>query len=255
VQITQKIGKETMDTLFGDLPSDLEAGRFPYAYALIDNQTSARIMFDSRLSHIAVEISGKGMRRLHEKSLVVGLCFVVSANCSRIDVSVDIDTDLAPSDFVGAGYNSRMLSSMTVTSPTGVTEYIGSPKSQKRAAIYRYAPPHPRSAYLRVEHRYRHDAARAMCRYVATNGIAMAVAYAGVEFDWQSPIWDMSDIAVMDLPKLEGDCSDPNFGNWLLRQVFPAMRRAERHGRIDNLRSYVEQYLFEDDDQTDEDIT
>jgi hypothetical protein len=244
-----------MDTLFGDLPSDLEAGRFPYAYALIDNSTSARIMFDSRLSHIAVEISGKGMRRLHEKSLVVGLCFVVSANCSRIDVSVDLDTDLAPSDFVGAGYNSRMLSSMTVTSPTGVTEYIGSPKSQKRAAIYRYAPPHPRSAYLRVEHRYRHDAARAMCHYVATNGIPMAVAYAGIEFNWQSPIWDMSDIVDMDLPKLEGDCHDVNFGNWLLRQVFPAMRRAERHGRIDNLRSYVEQYLFEDDDQNDEDIT
>jgi hypothetical protein len=255
VQVTQQIGKQTMDTLFGDLPSDLEAGRFPYAYALIDNSTSARIMFDSRLSHIAVEISGKGMRKLHEKSLVQSLCVVVSTNCSRIDVSCDIATDTSPSEFVGAGYNSRMLSSMTVTSPTGITEYIGSPKSQKRAAVYRYAPPHPRSAYLRVEHRYRHDAAKAMCHYVGTNGIAMAVACAGIEFDWQHDVWDMSDIAVMELPKLEGDCYDPNFGNWLLRQVFPALRRAERSGRIDNLRAFVQNHLFEDDDQTDEDIT
>jgi hypothetical protein len=192
------------------------------------------------------------MRRLHEKSLVQSLCFVVSANCSRIDVSCDLDTDLAPSEFIGAGYNSRMLSSMTVSSPTGVTEYIGSPKSQKRAAIYRYASPHPRSAYLRVEHRYRHDAAKAMCHYVGTNGIAMAVAYAGIEFDWQHDVWDMSDIATLPLPKLEGDCHDVNFGNWLLRQVFPAMRRAERHGRIDNLRAFVQNHLFEDDDQTDE---
>lgn len=255
VQVTRTIGKDAMDTLFSNLPDDTETGRFPYAYALIDNQTSARIMFDSGLAHIAVEISGKGMALLHEKGLVQSVCLSISSNCSRIDVSCDILSTATPIQFCSAGWNSRIKATMTVESPTGESYYVGSPKSEKRACVYRYAPPHPRSPYLRVEHRYRGASAKAMANYVGTNGLAMAVQYAGLDFDWQSPLWDVGDLAVVPLPDIAGDARDNNFAQWLLRQVFPAMRKAERQGRIDDLRSFVQTHLFDDHgDIADDDV-
>jgi len=255
VEVSRMIGADAMDTLFNTLPPQMEDARFPYQYAIIDERTSARISFNSQLSHIGVEISGKGMAALHEKRLVDRVSMLVSPTCSRIDVSIDFLTDLSPSEFVAAGWNGRIYSTMTVTSPTGVSEYIGSPKSDKRACIYRYATPHPRSPYLRVEHRYRNQAAKAMCRYVGTNGIAMAVKYSGLDFDWQSPIWDIGDLVVVDLPNLVADARDHNFAQWLLRQVFPAMRKAERQGRIDDLKAFVQTHLFEDDNVDSPDET
>ena len=248
-QVYRTIGKDAMDTLFDQLPPSMEDGRFPYQYAIIDERTSARISFNSRLDNIGVEISGKGMQALHDRGLVQSVVLAISPNCSRIDVSVDLATDYTPSEFVGAGFNSRIHSVMSVSSPTGESKYVGSPKSDKRACVYRYAAPHPRSPYLRVEHRYRNNAARAMANYVGTNGLAMAVQYAGLDFNWQSPLWDVCDIAVVDLPKLAGEARDNNFAQWLLRQVFPALRRAERQGRIDDLRVFVQTHLFEDDQE------
>lgn len=248
VETTKRIGVEAMRTLFGNLPSDENIGRFPYRYAVIDNDTSARIQWSSELSHIGVEISGRGCKHLHSSSQIEKLVADVATNCSRIDLSCDLHVDTTPTEFVAGGYSNRFTAHSVHRSDGGETWYIGSPKSEKRAAVYRYNSPHPRHEFLRVEHRFRGNTAKHMCNYVGVNGLAMAVSYAGLMFDWKSPLWPKAELELMDLPHLEVDAKDSHFAHWLLKQVFPAMRRAEVEGKIEDLRAFVQMHLFDDDE-------
>jgi len=246
-QVRKVIGTPNMHTLFSTDTLAEAVGRFPYKYAVRDDITAAKIMWDPGLTHILVELSGKSCKGLQESGTVEGLCSVVSAGSSRIDVSVDIHTMADPVAFVDAGFSDAYRTHARYISDNGVTVYVGSPKSQRRAAVYRYKAPHPREEYLRVEHRFRGDSAKHLCNYVATNGLAMAVAYAGAYFGWKSPLWPQIELEVLPLPHLSVDAKDSHFARWLLQQVFPSMRRAEEQGRIEDLHAFVQTYLFEDD--------
>lgn len=250
-QVYNLVGREVMDTLFSSLPVNEDIGRFPYKYSLIDDLTSARIMFDSGLDHIGIEISGKGCRALQEGGHIQRLLAVVSNNCSRVDVSLDVLTNTSPIEFCEAGWEGRFTSHATHVSDVGTTVYVGSPKSEKRAAIYRYNTPHPRAQFLRLEHRFRNNFAKHMCNYISVNGLAMGAAYAGLQFGWKHPLWSPQEVKELPLPKLAGDARDAAFARWLMKQVFPAMRRAEREGQIDDLRAFVQTHLFEDEADTE----
>jgi hypothetical protein len=246
-QVFNYIGRHEMNTLFGDMDPCEDIGRFPYRYSVIDNSTSARMFFDSEQKHILIEVSGKGCKALSEANLMESLVMSVHTRISRIDVSADIRTDVLPVDFAAAGYDPRFKSASQHISETGQTVYVGSMKSDRQAAIYRYWAPHPRSEFLRVEHRFRRDRAKQMAKYIADNGIAAGIHACGIAFDWKHELWEPGELEIEPMPNLNVGAHDANVINWLLKQVFPAMRRYERLGKIEDLRAFVQTHLFEDD--------
>jgi hypothetical protein len=245
--IFQAIGKDAMNTLFGDCDPNEDNGRFPYRYSILDNETSARMFFDADQKHILVEISGKGCKALSGVNLMETVIMQVYPRITRIDVSADIRTDVPPVEFVASGYDTRFKSASQHISETGQTVYIGSMKSDRQAAVYRYWPPHPRSDFMRVEHRFKGDRAKQMAEYISIHGIAAAIKQAGEIFGWKSELWEPGEIEIEPMPNLNVGAHDANVINWLLKQVFPAMRKYERMGKIEDLRAFVQQYLFEDD--------
>lgn len=247
-QLYQKVGKDVMNKLFGALPINEESGRFPYKYSLVDDVSKAHVYFDPQIDNILVEVSGFGCRLLQESNLVESVCATVSTNCTRIDVSADLRTDISPVEWLEGGYNNRYASTSRHQSSNGITCYVGSPKSDRRAAVYRYFEPHPRHEFLRVEHRFRRDSAHQMAEYVGKHGIGKAVAMAGQMFEWEHPLWQPAELELEALPKLEIEVRDGNVARWLLTQVFPAMRRYERQGVIPDLKAFVQTHLFEDDE-------
>ncbi len=245
--LSEKVGIDVMKSLFPELSVNEEAGRFPYRYMVVDNQTNVRIYFDSSLKHFLVEVSGRGCKRATEKGTIVTLLEGIHSRVTRLDLSCDMDTDTTPIEFVKAGYSGKFTSSSVHQSESGQTVYVGSSKSDLQAAVYRYAEPHPRSHLLRVEHRFRRDAAKAYGKLVTENGLTNAVLAAGERFGWQSDLWNVNEICAVQPPRVAIDAKDSNVARWLLTQVFPAMRRYEREGTIPDLKAFVQAYLFEDD--------
>jgi hypothetical protein len=236
-----------METLFGSLPQTEDKGRFPYRYSLVDDLSKARIYFDADQKHILLEISGKGCKGLSEANLIQSLLIDCHDDISRIDVSADIRCSTSPHSFVAAGYEPAFKSSSRHISENGETCYVGSVKSDRQAAVYRYYEPHPRHEFLRVEHRFRRDRAKQMAQYLAQNGILHAVAKSGEIFGWKHPFWQPGEIELAPMPDLNVDAGQGAVINWLLKQVFPAMRRYERQGLITDLHAFVQLHLFEDD--------
>ena len=244
--VNEALGRDIMQTLFGSLDSGMEAGRFPYKYSTRDDTSRAVIYFDSHIEHILIEVSGIGCGQLSERQ-TYSILASLGRRCSRLDVSADIATMEAPVSFVGAGYSNRFSTSSIHTSDNGQTVYVGSPKSDRQAAVYRYSKPHPRSHLLRIEHRFRRDAARRMATYVAKHGLPSAIAQCGEIWDWKHELWEPTVIEAVPLPKVDVPATGSHVAQWLLKQVFPAMRRYERQGTIPDLRAFVETYLFDDD--------
>lgn len=247
-KLYQKVGKPVMDTLFGALPLNEEPGRFPYKYVLRDTVSKACVYFDPGINNILIEVSGVGCAQLSEQGEMVRLAAMVSTVCTRIDISVDIDTGFSPIDFVKGGYEKRFRSSAIMQSDNGTSVYVGSMKSPRYAVVYRYNEPHPRAGLLRAEHRFKHEHAKRMCEYIQANGLVMSLAYCGVIYGWSHPLWDPDSIEIEIPKKLDVDPRDSNLARWLLTQVFPAMKRAEREGTIPDLLAFVQTYLFDDDD-------
>lgn len=245
--LTQAIGIDTMKAMLPELSLNEEPGRFPYRYMVVDNSTNVRIYFDGRLEHFLVEVSGRGCKRLQEQGQIVSLLEGIHSRVTRLDLSCDMDTLTTPIEFAKAGYAGKFTASSVHQSESGQTVYVGSSKSDLQACIYRYADPHPRAHLLRVEHRFRRDAAKAYGKLVTEQGLTNAVLAAGERFGWRSPLWNVDDISAVQPPKVAIDAKDSNVARWLLTQVFPAMRRYEREGTIPDLKAFVQAYLFEDD--------
>lgn len=246
-RISTWIGGDLMRHMFPEIEKDTGVGRFPYKYSMTDVETRIKVYFDPEISHILVEASGIGCKAISKSGLFERLLVDVGSHCSRLDVSCDLVTDMQPTDFARGGYSDRFKSTSVHNSDSGQTIYVGSPKSDRQAAIYRYADPHPRSHLLRVEHRFRRDAAKDMAAYVVEHGLDMAIAQCGEIWGWRHPLWDTDDLEPVPMPRVSVDAKDSNVARWLLTQVFPAMRRYEKEGKIPDLRAFVQTYLFEED--------
>lgn len=247
MRVVQELGNDITRTLFGDLHGEPEVGRFPYKYAIQDNTSKAMIFFDPGLKHILIEVSGHGCKSLGMQSTHTILAHL-GRNFSRLDVSTDIASDATPVEFISEGYSKRFTSTTIANSDNGQSIYVGSPKSDRQAVVYRYSEPHPRAHLLRIEHRFRRQQAKTMATHVAEHGLENAIALCGEIFAWGSPLWTPAVLGAVPLPKVDIAAKDSKVANWLLKQVFPAMKRYEREGVIPDLRAFVEEYLFGDDE-------
>ncbi|HSJ39399.1 MAG TPA: replication initiation factor domain-containing protein, partial [Planococcus sp. (in: firmicutes)] len=158
----------------------------------------------------------------------------ISEGITRLDFASDVRTTTLPSSFVNARKHKGFRSLSFIQSATGETCYVGSPKSDRFARVYRYNKPHPRSELLRMECVFRRGLAREAARQLGEAGSFERFAtQLGNTWGWGHPDWkpQVIDNTKLTTPKVER--ADENTVHWLYTQVAPALARLWREGAID----------------------
>lgn len=179
------------------------------------------------------EFTGQGCQWLNERGFMSGVLLEFGERVTRLDVCTDILTDCSVLDFATARDEKRTKSFSHVSSPTGETVYIGSRASNRSCKVYRYAPPHPRSSLLRVEHTLRVEDARfavgVLIQGETVEGLARSLS---ARYGWLHEAWKASDtdipLSAYRAPREKGSTV-----RWIYSQVLPAIETLARQGLID----------------------
>lgn len=196
----------------------------------------AMVMWDNFLTgetgRVYVQLNGSSCALLPSENWPAFLRRVAN-DTSRLDIALDIQTDVKPEQFVERmGRKARTRA--TVHSQYGDTEYVGSRQSDRFVRVYRYNPPHPRAEFLRVEYELKGDTAKGAAWAVCENGVEQACADYGGHYDWQHECYpdDLTDKA----NRLEPVRPDGKRGNtvmWLLTKVAPSLRKVVESGELE----------------------
>jgi len=176
--------------LFGwQLDLDVKPGR---AHQHTSLAGSGAILFFGGTSGMTFELPGIPCAVLHAagKMRQTVETALAQGSVTRLDIATDIETDTDPRDFVLARVGARLKSHQTVVSPSGVTCYLGSPKSDRFARVYRYHEPHERAGLLRVEMVFRKQQAHHAAREWLRLGDDEFAAQAGNIYGWTHEDWD-----------------------------------------------------------------
>jgi len=240
-------GVELRGMAFGGAWERQERSRAPYTDAWVMKGQGVTLFASPNLTHACVEISGQGCEMLLDPDNTLGK--VISAakeRVTRIDVAVDIETDIRPLEFVGVVNHERMRTSGNVVSDTGETCYVGSQKSERYARVYRYNAPHPRAHLLRVEHVYRKDYAKKVAGAISANGLDAIAKSSGDAFGWAHSTWkpDVVDGADISVTRERGNTGSTVY--WLVNSVAPAFRRLCENGSIKDPEAFLRTYFLGD---------
>ena len=224
---------------------ELSSGRPPYS-ASYRSKLGISLFYNVRIGNILMEISGRGCEWLTSRDLLHPLIRRTSSRITRVDLAVDLMTEVSPKDFVIESASARFKSRGTVVSETGSTEYIGSRKSERYCRVYRYSPPHPRSAFLRVEMVFRKQNAKLFAQSMIDsdfNYTALALG-AGKVYAFEHEAWNLTG----DEIKLESWTPERAEGKtlwWMTSQVAPAFKRLVKQGFIDSPEDFLRKYFLE----------
>lgn len=242
------LGRALLATLFDGTTSPKQRGRAPYAdawaTAATDGSVLCTVYAGISLPHFCVEVGGKGCERLIELGVMERILDRVHGSVTRLDVACDIETMVAPTEFVGVTTHERMRSSGFQKSETGETCYVGSQKSERYARVYRYFEPHPRAHLLRVEHVFRRENAKVVAAAIVEHGIEACAASAGEVFGWGHAVWKPG---VADVPEIAVVAPERGMGktvSWLVTSVAPAFQRLVREGVIKNPEAFIQRYFM-----------
>lgn len=180
---------------------------------------------------ILCQITGEGCRRLRGEDILEELMRHVHSRVSRVDICMDIKTAAPLRELFETTKRVSFINSRT-----GETYYVGSMKSDKYARMYRYAAPHPRSEFARLECVYRRKFAAEATRYLIEHGVEAA---------FSSMVRSNRITLTEELTELIGSgermrvAPPVNTGaegtlRWLLEAAAPAFRRLVAEGVISN---------------------
>jgi hypothetical protein len=208
--------------------------RAPYRYCFQSPEVGLFIHCGPGREEVLFEITGRGCGRLDGSGHLLSLIIATHLRATRIDVALDIINEIDPELVVAAGYSKRFTSGGTQRSKTGVTCYVGSMRSDLMARVYRYAPPHPRAAALRVEHVFRRNRAKGLAGAIA-DGLTVegALNSAMSSFGWEHPLLLDAVSKGGPLPTLPSAKAQSNRVWWLFQQVAPAVATALHDGSLD----------------------
>lgn len=227
--------------LFGELTFDRTTGRAPYRICVVREDYGLRVYGSSPTETVLYELSGRGCETLgtleNGREFIGPLC----ERITRLDLAVDIRTDVGPIEFANEAENGRFRSRSEIVSDTGTTVYVGSPKSGRFARVYRYNHPHPRAALLRVEFVFRGKLARAAATQLYQQKDARAmVAVMGNTWGWLHRCWQPDIQTDEKVFAPSSSRAEQDTARWLYVQVVPAMRRMLKTGAL-NMTDFLEE--------------
>jgi len=214
------------------------AGRSGYSHSA-QHGLGVRIFWGSQTARPLIEIGGAACDALDNARLLHPFLIRHAETVTRIDLAADLTCELSPSEFLSYGRSSRHAASGRASSATGETEYIGSPTSDRRCRVYRYAPPHPRSDALRVEVVLRRELAREAATALTRHPLSVVYSQAAAPFDFRCPQWSLPKVFKEARKTLPNEPTAAGRLRWLEKQIRPAVLEAHRAGLID-LREWLE---------------
>lgn len=249
----QKFLDEQMTIVLGDLWREMNAGssgwelssgRAPYS-ASYRMAEGISLFFNVRVEHCLIEVSGRGCEYLRSIGLLNRLIKYVSHKITRVDLAVDLSCETSPAEFVKASQSARFKARQTITSEAGDTEYIGSRSSERYCRVYRYAPPHPRSAFLRAEMVFRKQNAKLFAeRAIECDFDMSALALgAGMIYGFEHEAWDLSGDEI-PLKSWTPERSQGTTVRWLISQVAPAFQKLVAEGVIEDPQEFFERWFL-----------
>lgn len=204
-----------------------------YAYSLYQPETYAAIRFGGSANHILIEMPGTACQAARDGEYLMWIIAQAARRLTRLDLAVDIVTDLTPGDFTRSGYNERFKSYAEIVSESGETQYVGSMKSERYARVYKYNAPHPRAGTLRVEHVLRSDYAKSAAAHLDGGDVRSLATILGNTWGWKSLAWQPEFLTDGKLKAQRSDRHEPGRVRWLYNVVMPALVKAGKEGLID----------------------
>lgn len=238
------LGEELLGVL-GWNKAEYGKGRPPHPYSLRVKHTGFTVFVAPQHDRILCELSGTTCRILDEHGLMLNALERTHQIMSRLDLAVDILTDVEPALFVADGYNGRFTSSGSYNSPTGQTEYVGSRKSERYARVYRYSKPHDREKFLRVEMVMKRQYAKLYAQRLIQDGLKTSIFHAGQEFGWASLLWDVPNAQASEITLGRRARTNDKTLRWLEQAVVPAFLRLVRSGGLDEWEDWLADNLVD----------
>lgn len=209
-------------------------GRAPYRVSIRPTESDDGIVAFAHpaLSHALIEISGRGCDELIAAGTIEATLQAVASRVTRVDIASDILTSLRPPAFAEQRNVKRFKATSHVNSESGESFYVGARSSNRYARVYRYNPPHERSAFLRVEHVVKQEDAKILAHALLTEGIEAVVASLGEGFGWQHPEWKLEATAA-EIAAYRPDRKEGKTLYWLADTIAPLLARLHNEGVID----------------------
>lgn len=213
----------------------------PYSVAFKNTVLEGLVlMYSMKRGEMLIELQGAFCERF--PSWAKEIARVFAKDVTRLDVAVDVKTDVSP---IGTGISADSKTWSISSSQSGETVYCGSPKSEKMMRVYRYNPPHPRSDLLRSEVVFRRGWAKKLAQ--ALHHPTALAQFVADYWRTQKASWWLEFIAplilvtgalnVVSAPLRRGsDKSTASTLDWLHSQVRPAIKRViENGGTLDEV--------------------
>jgi len=237
-------GESLTSRAFGGAWIEAGKGRAPYTQGWKLSDGDITLFGSPELNHCCVEISGKGCEKLISLGLLDNVLLACKSRVTRIDLAVDMQTEITPTEFVAASLGKRTKSRGNQISQSGETCYIGSQKSERYARVYRYNPPHPRAHLLRAEHVFRRDVARQVANEITSGGMDATIRECGNRWGWAADCWDITKGQSANLRVTTAGQANGRTLFWLVSSVAPAFKKLVRDGTIMDGKEFLERYFL-----------
>jgi len=237
-------GQHIVKQIFGGKWEERKGGRAPYSNSYDCAGRGIVVFANPKINHILVEVSGTGCEYIRNTGLENGVLEMAQMRLSRLDMAVDIETDIKPSDFAPKAQYASTISYSELNSKTGQTVYLGSTTSERYTRVYRYFHPHPRSKFLRVEFVFRRKVARVIGQEILVQGRAAVAELCGRKARFTSPVWQPSDKADNFYTYSGSEREGGKTLFWLVNSVAPAFKRLVREGVIVDADKFLTSYFL-----------
>ncbi len=219
----------------------------PYRNAWTCPSTGWRINADWKRKEVLVVFNGAACEMLRKMGgdALNEVLRQTERTGTRLDLATDIPTTERVRGIETAGWAKRIKSTSFISSQTGDTLYVGSRSSGAFARIYRYAPPHPRSALLRVEHEMKKQQARAVAALAWMHGVDEAQRSVAAKFDYKHPV--LIKAFAGRARRIVTERHERTLAAtemWLMTQCAPAFQRLVREGVISDPSAWVDRYML-----------
>lgn len=223
-----------VDEMLFQTVSPMKHGRAPYRWGWRDEISRAVLWYGGAADHMTIEFSGQACEALRRCGILNDMLQRGSSLLTRVDVAIDMVSELTPIELVAMREKGRTKTSSTMESSTGVTCYVGSMNSEHYARVYRYKEPHPRSHLLRAEFVSRRARAKNLGAHIAEHGLDSVLSTLWSDAGMPGILDFNNEDMKITLNEARPEREGKNTVAWLIKQAAPAFQRMLREGYIEN---------------------
>lgn len=219
----------------------------PYTMAWVCPHLGIRLNADPKRKEALIVFNGQACEQMRKIGLSAQneVLRQVQQTGTRFDLATDIESNSEIKAIANEGWAKRIVSTSFISSYSGQTLYIGSRKSEAFCRVYRYNPPHPRAAKIRVEFEMKKARAKAVAALAIAEGVDVAARSVAARFEIKHATVEHAFAGKTRPIKTEAtERSQAKTEHWLLTQCVPAFIRLCEDGTIDDPNAWVNRHML-----------